>query len=81
MLDCIILGSMDIGQEVAKQCFPLDVLDHLMVGEVNEPGVVVWALENILLFFLKVTSVLTLSTKGITYLFRHMCCQSHHVAW
>ena len=27
MLDCIILGSMDIGQEVTKQGFPLDLLD------------------------------------------------------
>ena len=35
MLDCIILGSMDIGQEVTKQGFPLDVLDKLMVCEVN----------------------------------------------
>ena len=25
MLDCIILGSMDIGQEVAKQGFPLNL--------------------------------------------------------
>ena len=23
----------------------------------------------------------TLSSPGITYTFRHMCCQSHHVAW
>ena len=37
MLDCIILGSMDIGQEVTKQGFPLDLLDKLMVCEVNEP--------------------------------------------
>ena len=36
MLDCIILGSMDIGQEVTKQGFPLDLLDKLMVCEVNE---------------------------------------------
>ena len=27
MLVCIILGSMDIGQEVTKQGFPLDLLD------------------------------------------------------
>ena len=25
MLDCIILGSMDIGQELAKQGFPLNL--------------------------------------------------------
>ena len=31
MLDCIILGSRDIGQEVTKQGFPLDVLHKLMV--------------------------------------------------
>ena len=31
VIDCIILGSMDIGQEVTKQGFPLDVLHKLMV--------------------------------------------------
>ena len=45
-LDCIILGSMDIGEEVTKQGFPLDVLDKLMVCEVNEPSGVVLALED-----------------------------------
>ena len=47
MLDCIILGSMDIGQEVTKQGFPLDLPDQLMVCEVNEPSGVVLALENL----------------------------------
>ena len=46
MLDCIILGSMDIGQEVTKQGFPLDLLDKLMVCEVNEPSGVVLATED-----------------------------------
>ena len=31
MLDCIILGSRDIGHVVTKQGFPLDVLYNLMV--------------------------------------------------
>ena len=38
MLDCIILGPMDIGQEVNKQGFPLDFFHKLMVCEVNEPS-------------------------------------------
>ena len=46
MLDCIILGSMDIGQKVTKQGFPLDLLNKLMVSEVNEPSGVVLALED-----------------------------------
>ena len=41
MLDCIILGSMDIGQEMDQQGFPLDVLDKLMVCESNEPSGVI----------------------------------------
>ena len=44
--DCIILGSVDIGQEVTQQGFPVDVLDKLMVCEVNEPSGVVLALED-----------------------------------
>ena len=47
MLDCIILGPMDIGQEVTKQGFHLDLLDKLMVCEVNEPSGVVLALEDL----------------------------------
>ena len=35
MLDCIMLGSMDIGQEVTKQGFPLDVLDKLKIGRAH----------------------------------------------
>ena len=46
MLVCIMLGCMDIGQEVTKQSFPLDLLDKLMVCEVNEPIGVVLALED-----------------------------------
>ena len=43
---CFILGSMDIGQEVTKQGFPLDVLDKVIVCEVNEPSGVVLARED-----------------------------------
>ena len=81
MLDCIILGSMDIGQEVTKQGFPLYVLHKLMVCEVNEPSGVVLALENLCWPFRKLSVTSTLSTQGIRYNFRHMCCQNHHVAW
>ena len=81
MLDCIILGSMDIGQEVKKQGFPLDLLDKLMVCEVNEPSGVVLALEDLCWPIQKFPFTQTLSSLGITYTFRHMCCQSHHVAW
>ena len=81
MLDCVILGSMHIGQEVTKQGFPLDVLDKLMVCEVNEPSGVVLALENLRCPIRKLPFTHTLSSPGTTYTFRHMCCQSHHVAW
>ena len=46
MHDCIILDSMDIGQEVTNQGFPLDLIEKLMVCEVNEPSGVVLALED-----------------------------------
>ena len=81
MLDCIILGSMDIGQEVTKQGFPLDLLDQLMVCEVNEPSGVVLALEDSCWQIRILPFTHTLSSPGTTYTFRHMCCQSHHVAW
>ena len=81
MLDCIILVSMDIGQEVIKQGFPLDLLHILMVCEVNEPSEVVLALENLCWPIRILPFTNTLSSPGITYTFRHMCCQSHHVAW
>ena len=81
MLDCIILGSMDIGQEVTKQGFPLDLLDKLMVCEVNEPSGVILALEDPCWPIQLLPFTQTLSSPGITYTFRHMCCQSHHVAW
>ena len=81
MLDCIILGSMDIGQEVTKHCFPLDLLDNLMVCEVNEPSGVVLSLHDLCWPFGMLPLTHTLSTPWITYTFRHMCCQSHHVAW
>ena len=81
MLDCIILGSMDIGQEVTKEGFPLDVLDKLMVCEVNEPRAVVLALEDLFWPIRVLPFTHTLSSPGITYTFRHMCCPSHHFAW
>ena len=81
MLDFIILGSMDIGQEVNKQGFPLDVLEMLMVFEVNEPSGVVLALEDLYWNYRMLPFTHTLSSPWITYSFRHMCCQSHHVAW
>ena len=81
MLDCIILGSMDIGQEVTKVGFPLDLLDQLMVCEVNEPSGVALAFEYPSWLIRKLPFTHTLSSPGTTYTFRHMCCQSHHVAW
>ena len=81
MLDCIIQGSMDIGQAVTKQGFPLDLLDQLMVCEVNEPSGVVLALEDLFWPIRILPFTHTLSSPWITYTFRHMCCQSHHVAW
>ena len=81
MLNCIILSFMDIGQEVTKQGFSLDLLDNLMVGEVNEPSGVVLALEDPCWPIRKLPFTHTLSSPGTTYTFRHMCCQSHHVAW
>ena len=81
MLDCVILGSMDIGQQMTKQGFPLDLLDKLMVCEVKEPSGVVLALEEPCWRFRMLPLTHTLSSPGITYSFRHMCCQSHHVAW
>ena len=81
MLDCIIMGSMDIGQEVTKQAFPLDLLDKLMVYVVYEPNGVVLALEDLCWPIRILPFTHTLSSPGTTYTFRHMCCQSHHVAW
>ena len=81
MLDCIILGSMDIGQGVTKQGFPLDLLDKLIVCEVNEPSGVIFSLEDPCWPIRILTFTNTLSFPGIAYTFRHMCCQSHHVAW
>ena len=46
MLDCIILGSMDIGQEVTKQGFPVDLLHKRVVCEVNEPSGTVLSPED-----------------------------------
>ena len=66
MLDCIILGSMDIGQEVTKQGFPIDLLNKLMVCEVNEPSGVVSALEDPCWPIRKLPFTHTLSSPGIT---------------
>ena len=81
MLDCIILGSMDTGQAVTKQDFPLDVLDKLMVCEVNEPSGVVLELEVPCWPIRVLPFTHTLSSPGITYTFRHMCCQSRRFPW
>ena len=81
MLDFIILGSMDIGQQVTKESFPLDVLEKLMVCEVNEPSGVILALEIPCWPIPILPFTHTLSSPGITYTFRHMCCQSYHAAW
>ena len=81
ILDCIILGSIDIGQEVTKQGFPLDLLDNLMVCEVNEPSGFVFGPGRPVLALSKFAIHPHTQFPGITYTFRHMCCQSHHVAW
>ena len=81
MLDCIILGSMHIGQEVTKQGFPLDLLDKLMVCELNEPSGVIFSLQYPCWEIQVLPFTHTLSSPGTTYTFRRMCCQSHHVAW
>ena len=81
MLDCIILVSMDIGQEVTKQDFTLDLLDKLMVCEVNEPSGVDLALEDPCWPIRMWPFTHTLSSPGITYTFRHMCCQSRRFPW
>ena len=81
MFDCIILGSMDIGQEVTKQSFPLDLLDKLMVCEVNEPSGVFFSLEDHCWPIRILPFTHALISPGITYTFSHMCCQSHYVAW
>ena len=81
MLDCFILGSMDLGQEVSKQGFPLDVLDKLMICEVKEPSGVILALEDVCWPFQKLPFTHTLSSPGIKYTFRHMCCQKRHFPW
>ena len=75
VLDCIILGSMDIAQVVTKQGFPLDLLDQLMVCEVNEPSGVLLAQEDPCwpIRILPFTNII--SSPGITYTFSHMCCQ------
>ena len=51
------------------------------VCEVNEPSGVVLALEDPCWQIQVLPFTHTLSSPGITYTFRHMCCQSHHVAW
>ena len=81
MLDCIILGSMDIGQELTKQGFPLDFLGKLMVCEVNEPSGVVLPLEDVCWPFQKLPFTHTLRSPGTTYIFRHMCCHSRRFPW
>ena len=81
MPDFIILGSKNIRQEVTKLGFPVDLLNKLMVCEVNEPSGVVLALEDPCWPIQELPFTHNLSSPGITYTFRHMCCQSHHIAW
>ena len=81
MLDCVILGSMDIGQVVTKQVFPLDLLKNLMVCEVNEPSGVFFALEELCWPNRILPFTNKLSSPGITYTFRNMCCQSRRFPW
>ena len=76
MLDCIILGSMDIGHEVTNQVFTLDLLDKLMVCEMNGPSGVFLALEDLCWPFRMLPFTSTLSSPGVTYTFRHMCCRA-----
>ena len=79
--DCFILSSMDIGQEVTKQGFPVDLLDKLIVCEVNEPNGGVLALEDMCWPIRVLPFTQTLSSHCITYTFRHMCCQSRLFQW
>ena len=81
MLDFIILGSMDIGQEVNKQGFPLDLLSKLIVCEVNESSGVIFSLEETGWPFRMLPFTHTRRCPGITYTFSHMCCQSHCFPW
>ena len=76
MLDCIILGLHGHWTRSDQTGFPLDLLDKLMVCEVNEPSGVVLALEDPCWPIRKLPFTHTLSSPGITYTFRHMCCQS-----
>ena len=72
MPDRIILGSIDIEQEVTKQGFPLDLLEKLMVCEVNEPSGVVLAMEDLFWPIRKLHFTHTFSSAGISYTFTHM---------
>ena len=69
MLDCIILGSMDTGQEVTKQGLPQHLLHKLMVCEVNETSGVILALEHPCWPIRILPFTHTLSSPGITYTF------------
>ena len=64
MLDLIILGSMDIGREVTPSGFLLDLVEKLKVCEVNEPGGVVLALEDLCCHFRVLPLANTLSSPG-----------------
>ena len=81
MLNCIILCPISIGPDVTKEDFSLDLFDNLMVCEVNGSSGVILALEDPCWPIRILPFTHTLSSPGITYTFRHMCCQSHHVAW
>ena len=81
MLDFSTLGSMDIGAYMTPLGFLLDLVKYLKVCEVPEPRGVILALQDQCCQFRILPFTNTLSSPGITYTFRHMCCQSHHVAW
>ena len=56
--------------------FLLDLVERLMVCEIPEPRVFVRALEDLSSHFRLLPFTNTLRIPGITYTFRHMCCQS-----
>ena len=81
MLVFIILGSMDIGRYGTPLSFLPDLVKMLMVREVPETRGVILALENICCPFRLLPFTNTLRIPGITYTFRHMCCQSQQNPW
>ena len=81
MLDFIILGFMDISMLGDPLAFQLDMLEKLMICEVPEPRGVVCAQVYPFCQFRLLPFTQTPSSQGITYTFRHMCCQSQQNPW